>query len=156
MIEVIDKPTLRSKLKIGEPIGFFDKPANTLCDVAKKYKDLTIEVVYNDKHADAKSVIDVLSLAIHCDQEFEIWVQGEDGEKVEEALEDIVNKLTDTYLIDEVDMGETIIEDEIQATYKYLKRFELSEQISILKGVCVKLAELEGYDYRDYVDNLVL
>lgn len=155
MIEVIDKPTQRIKLKVIDPIGLHARPASLLCGYASKVKEAEVNIIFNGKQVNAKSIMGILSLGIRQNDEFELWLQGSDAEYIDNEIVDMVEYLIENDIVEEVDTGETIIEEEVEATIKYLKRFPEDEFIEIIAKTIKAYCEIDNLNMEDIISKIV-
>lgn len=155
MIEVIDKPTQRIKLKVIDPIGLHARPASLLCGYASKVKEAEVNIIFNGKQVNAKSIMGILSLGIRQNDEFELWLQGSDAEYIDTEIMDMVEYLIENDIVEEVDTGETIIEEEVEATIKYLKRFPEDEFIEIIAKTIKAYCEIDNLNMEDIISKIV-
>ena len=71
---------MRRKLKIINKLGLHARASSKFVEVTNKYK-YEIFIEFNDIKVNAKSILGLLSLAISFNDEFEIFVEGEDEDK---------------------------------------------------------------------------
>jgi len=67
-------------LKIRNKLGLHARPAAKLANLARNFH-AEIKVIKNNKKADAKSILDLLTLACKFDDKIKIEVKGEDEVK---------------------------------------------------------------------------
>lgn len=78
--------------KVINPTGLHARPASDFVAMAKRFtskiriKDLST----NEKPANAKSIITLLSLGLAKGTQIEIWAEGEDEEEAVQALVDLI------------------------------------------------------------------
>ena len=154
MIETIDKPTQRRKLLVIDPVGLHARPATLLCKYAAEIKDAEVEIWYGEKHINAKSIMGIMSLGIKQNSEFEIWVQGDDNDYVNSSIENLVEQLIEDNIVEEIDMGTTVISEEVDATFDYLKRFPREELVKIVAGALHKCCNLDNWNYEELVEEI--
>ena len=154
MIEIIDKPTQRRKLMVIDPVGLHARPATLLCKYAAEIKDAEVEIWYGEKHINAKSIMGIMSLGIKQNSEFEIWVQGNDSNYVDSSIDDLVEKLIEDDIVEEIDMGTTVISEEVDATFDYLKRFPREELVQIVAGSLHKCCNLDNWDFDELLKEI--
>ena len=70
---------------IKDEIGIHARPAGNLVKVLKDTKS-NVRIECKGKRADAKKIFPLLSLAVKCNDEIKITIDGEDEEKVEKDL----------------------------------------------------------------------
>lgn len=76
--------TLETEIK--NPTGLHARPAKTFVNLAKQF-DSTVAVFHNDKKANGKSLISLLTLGVECGSLIRIEVDGEDEAQALDALE---------------------------------------------------------------------
>jgi len=74
---------------IQNETGLHARPASMLVDNASKY-EADVEIVYNDKAVNAKSIMGVMSLGIGHDAELVIKADGPDEEEAVEAIVELI------------------------------------------------------------------
>lgn len=72
-------------LKITDEAGMHARPASKLAQAASNY-DNSIELTYNGKTVDMKSIMGVMSLGVPQDAEVTISIDGDDSDKVLETI----------------------------------------------------------------------
>lgn len=161
MIKIIDRPTQQRRLKVIDPVGLHARPATQLVAKASSYKNLNIDIEYEGKSVNAKSIMGVMSLAIPENAQFTLIVQSvspsmnkETSKLVEDCIDEIVESLIDQDIVEEIDMGETNIPEEIDTTFSYLKRFPQEELIEIVSGVLHKCCDLDNWNYNELIEKL--
>ncbi|WP_455087418.1 HPr family phosphocarrier protein [Parvimonas micra] len=75
---------------IKNETGLHARPAASLVQFVKKF-DESIEIIMDNKVADAKSIFNVMSLGISKGTEVTLRVDGENEENEEKTLEEVVN-----------------------------------------------------------------
>nr|WP_207710391.1 HPr family phosphocarrier protein [Clostridium senegalense] len=85
-------PVVSKELKIRNSQGLHARPATLLVRVASSFKS-SISIEYNDKAANAKSLIGILSLGINKDSTVNIVIKGSDEEKALENICELINNL---------------------------------------------------------------
>ncbi|MFP3669760.1 MULTISPECIES: phosphocarrier protein HPr [Priestia] len=75
------------EFKIIDKSGIHARPATTLVQIASKY-DSKVDLEFNGKAVNLKSIMGVLSLAIPKDAVIKITAQGSDSSEVMTTLED--------------------------------------------------------------------
>ncbi|NSW73550.1 HPr family phosphocarrier protein [bacterium] len=78
---------MKKKLKIINKLGLHARASSKFVEITNKYKS-EIFIEFNDIKVNAKSILGLLSLAISFNDEFEIFIEGEDES---EALNEIIN-----------------------------------------------------------------
>ncbi|HIQ97622.1 MAG TPA: HPr family phosphocarrier protein [Candidatus Limivivens merdigallinarum] len=73
------------KVVIKNPTGLHLRPAGNLCKEAMQFKSL-VTFTFRDVHANAKSVLSVLSACVQCGDEIEIVCEGEDEDLALESM----------------------------------------------------------------------
>ena len=79
------------KILINTAVGLHLRPAGRLCQKAMEYQS-RIEFTYKDVHANAKSVLSVLSACVPGGSEIELSCEGEDEEKAMKELSELVEQ----------------------------------------------------------------
>ena len=153
MIKIIDRPTQQRRLKVIDPVGLHARPATQLVTKASSYKNLNIDIEYEGKSVNAKSIMGVMSLAIPENAQFTLIVQSvspamskETSKLVEDCIDEIVEYL--------IDLGETNLPEEIDATFSYLKRFPREELVQIVAGALHKCCDLDNWDYEKLLEEI--
>lgn len=82
------------KAKIIDPIGLHARPASKIVNEASKYKS-DIKIILDGRAANAKSIINLMSLGIKHNNKIEIEVRGLDEEEALKGIERVLieNKL---------------------------------------------------------------
>ena len=81
---------LESKIKIINPLGLHARAAAQLVRLAGKFQSrIKLKRIDNNVIADAKSILNLLTLAASKGTHLELEVEGEDEQKALEAIEDI-------------------------------------------------------------------
>ena len=80
---------MRKKLKIINKLGLHARASSKFVEVTNKYKS-EIFIEFNDIKVNAKSILGLLSLAISFNDEFEIFVEGEDEDKALNEINDLI------------------------------------------------------------------
>ncbi|MGN0297591.1 MAG: HPr family phosphocarrier protein [Lachnospiraceae bacterium] len=76
---------IRQKVTINNPTGLHLRPAGKLCTEAVKYK-ASIQFVYRNATANAKSVLSVLGACVKSGDEIEFVCEGPDEKEAMEAM----------------------------------------------------------------------
>lgn len=79
---------------IKNETGLHARPAAALVQFVKKY-DASVEIIVDNKVADAKSIFNVMSLGISKGTEIVLRVDGENEERVIEEVSDFIDNLAD-------------------------------------------------------------
>lgn len=79
------------QLKITNPQGLHARPAAVFVKAANKYLS-NIMIKKDDQIIDAKSIINILSLALEPETEIELIIEGEDSSEALEDLERILKE----------------------------------------------------------------
>jgi len=74
---------------IRNKVGLHARPASLLVQTAKKFKSKII-IYKNEEKANAKSIINVLSLGVEKDTKIVIEVDGEDEREALETIENLI------------------------------------------------------------------
>ena len=67
---------------ISDPQGIHARPAGLLVKEAQKYENSNIHICKDEKRADAKKLLQVMSMGIKCGNVIEVTVEGEDESQV--------------------------------------------------------------------------
>jgi len=78
------------KVTLKNKVGLHARPAALFVQTAKKFKS-NIKVIKGDLEANAKSILEVLSLGAEYNDEIFIEAVGEDEEEALKTLVDLVN-----------------------------------------------------------------
>jgi phosphotransferase system HPr (HPr) family protein len=81
---------IRHQIIIQNKLGLHTRAAAKLVDIAKRYAS-RIELVFNDRVVDCKSIMGVITLGAQKDNVVDVMITGEDEEQAIEAI----NKLVD-------------------------------------------------------------
>ena len=81
---------IRHQITIQNKLGLHTRAAAKLVDIAKRYAS-RIELVFNDRVVDCKSIMGVITLGAQKDNVVDVMVTGEDEDQAIEAI----NKLVD-------------------------------------------------------------
>lgn len=68
------------KIMVGSELGIHLRPAGAMCDAAVKF-DSHITFTFNNKTANAKSVISILASGVGCGDEITLTAEGPDEEE---------------------------------------------------------------------------
>ena len=79
------------KILINTAVGLHLRPAGRLCQKAMEYQS-RIEFTYKDVHANAKSVLSLLSACVPGGSEIELSCEGEDEEKAMKELSELIEQ----------------------------------------------------------------
>lgn len=80
---------MRKKLKIINKLGLHARASSKFVEVTNKYKS-EIFIEFNDIKVNAKSILGLLSLAISFEDEFEIFIEGEDEDKALDEINSLI------------------------------------------------------------------
>ncbi len=84
---------ITKEVEVENKTGIHARPASILVDVANKF-DSEIKLINNNKEANLKSIISIMSLAIGCGETVKIQADGADEEEaVAEIIKTIKEKL---------------------------------------------------------------
>lgn len=75
---------------IVDKLGLHARPATLIVSEASKF-DNQINMIYEGRSIDAKSILGVMTLAVSANTEFTFEVNGENNEVVFDALEKVLN-----------------------------------------------------------------
>jgi phosphocarrier protein len=81
----------KAVVKIMDEVGLHARPASLFVKEASNFKS-EIEIEFNGRKGNAKSIIGVLSFGIGHDQEFTIIANGEDEEAAVNSLVELVKR----------------------------------------------------------------
>ena len=76
-------------IRIQNEVGLHARPASLFVQTANKYHS-KLHVQYGEKAANAKSILDVLTLGVKQDGEITITADGEDDQAALRALETLI------------------------------------------------------------------
>ena len=82
------------KIVVTNETGLHARPAASLVQFVKKF-DESIEIIMDNKVADAKSIFNVMSLGISKGTEVTLRVDGENEEKTLEEVVNFIENLAD-------------------------------------------------------------
>jgi phosphotransferase system HPr (HPr) family protein len=77
------------KLIVTNEVGLHARPASVFVQTAAKFSS-EIEVTYQEKTVNAKSILAVLTLGAHKDAEIVVKAEGDDADDALKALEELV------------------------------------------------------------------
>lgn len=81
---------IRHQLTIQNKLGLHTRAAAKLVDLAKKFAS-RIELIYNDRIVDCKSIMGVITLGAQKDNQLDIVINGEDETDALIAIEKLIN-----------------------------------------------------------------
>ena len=84
--------TVRFKAVLKNKLGLHARPASLFVESAKKFKS-NILIKKDNQLANAKSILEVLSLGVEMGDEIEVICEGEDAEQASQALKNLIEKL---------------------------------------------------------------
>ena len=76
---------------VSDPVGLHARPATILVNQASKFSS-NINLIYNGKSVNLKSIMGVMSLGVGKDADITIYVDGADEEEALVALEETMKK----------------------------------------------------------------
>jgi len=79
------------EITIKHAVGLHARPAALFVQTAQKYQS-KVQVIFNEKTVNAKSLLGLLSLGVTKDAIITIHTDGEDEEDVIQALESLINE----------------------------------------------------------------
>jgi len=120
-----------------DPVGLHARPATVFVNTACKCLG-DVELVKNGKQVNAKSILGVLSLGVSEGDEFEVWCQGTSYKDDLKKIEDV---LLNQKIAELEDMEKTNIDEAVEASYNYLKRFDNDDFVDIISGICHRFAK---------------
>ncbi len=82
---------MNKKFIITDPVGLHARPATLLVNQAVKYVSES-KILVENKEANLKSIMGVMSLALANGQIFEIEVKGVDAEEAIKGLEEVITR----------------------------------------------------------------
>lgn len=80
-----------SIFRVTDGAGIHARPATVIVHTSSQFKS-AIQIHYNDRSANLKSILGVLALTIRKNAEFRISAEGEDAERALAALQDVIEK----------------------------------------------------------------
>lgn len=81
---------IKQQVRIQNKLGLHTRAAAKLVDTAQRYAS-RIELVFNDRTVDCKSIMGVITLGAVKDNELDVIVNGEDENEAIAAIEKVVN-----------------------------------------------------------------
>ena len=85
---------VEKNVKIQLPTGLHARPVSLLVNLVKTY-DGDTEMIFKDKTADLKSIINVMALSVKCGDEITIRVNGPEEEKMADEIVDLIENFKD-------------------------------------------------------------
>ncbi len=85
--------TYKFKTTLKNALGLHARPASIFVESAKKFKS-NITIKKDGKQANAKSIIEVLSLGVEKGDEIEIICEGDDAKQASEYIKDLIENLS--------------------------------------------------------------
>jgi len=82
---------IRKRIVVKNPEGLHARPATELVKALSEVSS-EVYIVYKGMKANAKSILNILSLGVDPGAEVEVIVNGEDAEKAIELVEAILNE----------------------------------------------------------------
>jgi len=76
-------------LTVVHPAGLHARPAALFVQAANQYS-CEVKVLKGDKAVNAKSILGVLSLGVHCGEEITVFTEGEDAKEAISCLEELI------------------------------------------------------------------
>jgi phosphocarrier protein len=73
-----NKEHFSTEVKVLNELGLHARPAAKLAQEAQKFAAM-IKVSFGDREVDAKSILDILTLAAPCGSTLTLWAKGEDA-----------------------------------------------------------------------------
>lgn len=74
---------------LNNNLGMHARVATKFVNLVKDY-DSIVRIKYNNMQADGKDFLDLLSLGIGSNREFEIYIEGTDEKECEQAINNII------------------------------------------------------------------
>lgn len=74
---------------LNNNLGMHARVATKFVNLVKDY-DSIVRIKYNNMQADGKDFLDLLSLGIGSNREFEIYIEGIDEKECEQAINNII------------------------------------------------------------------
>lgn len=75
---------------LNNNLGMHARVATKFVNLVKNYNSV-VRITYNNMQADGKDFLDLLSLGIGSNREFEIYIDGVDEKECEKAINDIIS-----------------------------------------------------------------
>lgn len=82
------------KAFLGNKTGLHARPASQLVQMAQKFQS-EIKLSGNNSECNAKSIMSIMALGILGNSEIEIYANGADAEKAEEAIKEFIENIID-------------------------------------------------------------
>jgi phosphotransferase system HPr (HPr) family protein len=76
-------------ITVTHEVGLHARPASMFVQTASKFKS-DISVTHGETTANAKSILTVLTLGVHKDNQITITAEGEDADEALAALEELI------------------------------------------------------------------
>ncbi len=80
---------IEQEFVIKNKLGLHAKPANEFVKRMSKYKS-SIKIFKGDEVADARSILELLILAVACGEKIKVIVDGEDEQQVIQEIKDLI------------------------------------------------------------------
>lgn len=84
-----DEQVRQIQIRVGNEYGLHARPAGLIAREAQKF-DSDIYILYKDQKINAKSILDILTLALSKGSRFELQAKGPDASKALGALEELL------------------------------------------------------------------
>lgn len=81
---------IRQQLTIQNKLGLHTRAAAKLVDTAKKFGS-RIELVFNDRVVDSKSIMGVITLGAQKDNVIDVVINGDDENHALQAIQQLIN-----------------------------------------------------------------
>ena len=82
---------IHKKLKIVNNLGLHARAAAKLVNLASRYS-CKVEIVYNNKRIDSKSILSVMTLGATQGKEIDVIVDGQDEKEAINAIEELIKQ----------------------------------------------------------------
>jgi len=82
---------MRKEYLVKDPLGLHARPATLIVQELGKHEN-NINLIYNDKEVNGKSIMGVMSLAISVGTSFSIDIEGDNADSIFENIEAILTK----------------------------------------------------------------
>lgn len=83
---------IKKEMKLTNGVGMHARPAGQLIKVILG-ESASVTIEYNEKSANVKSLLNILTLGLKSDEPFTVIVDGENEEKVMDNISDFIEKL---------------------------------------------------------------
>jgi phosphocarrier protein len=79
------------KYKVIDASGLHIRPASLMVQIASQYSD-QVDIIHGGKQLTLKSILSIMSLGIPYGDEFEIFIEGRNEEKIKTEIENLLKE----------------------------------------------------------------